>query len=301
MFSRASSRPWTRSEAQKKVTSANGANSGTVGKNLDYLVIGDEGSPMYGMGRKGSKQVKAESLNESDAKIRIISETAFLQMLTGTQREFSEDAVNAGCEILWSMLKDNKEGTPLAKFAIKYFRHHHPEICLVETDRPVDPGAEIPDKFLTYEHIEELLSDEKKSLREMGLEFCRYEFARMSPSLGQLVELCQLPYPAVRKFCAQSLTSESTPQNRRWRLDPESFTADDVYLFCQSRERETRAIGMKLIDLHPRLREPDKLFALTESPDRTVRAFVIRSFWSLYHDRGTKEGWQPNEGSALGI
>ena len=87
----------TRAEAQKKVTAANGKNSGTVGKSLGFLVIGDEGSPMYGMGRKGGKQVKAESLNEGGASIRIISETAFLQMLTGTQREFSEDSILDGC------------------------------------------------------------------------------------------------------------------------------------------------------------------------------------------------------------
>ena len=52
---------------------------------------------------------------------------------------------------------------------------------------------------------------------------------------------------------------------------------------------------MKLIDLYPRMREPDQLFALTESPDRNVRAFVIRSFWSLYRDRGGKQDWRPTD------
>ncbi len=285
----------TRSEAQKKVTEANGKNSKTVGKNLDYLVIGDEGSPMYGMGRKGSKQLKAESLNQSGAEVRIISETAFLQMLSGTQREFSEDAVIAGCENIWSMLLDNKEGSSLSLFAIKYVRHHHPEICLAETDRPVDPGSEFPDEFLNYDRVAQLLSHKQLSLRNLGLELCRYEFARMNPSLEQLVELCQLPYPPVRKFIASALTESPTVENRRWRLDPEGFTAESVYLFCQSRDAETRAIGMKLIDLYPRMREPDQLFALTESPDRNVRAFVIRSFWSLYRDRGGKQDWRPTD------
>ena len=285
----------SRSEAQGKVAAANGKKAGTVNKSLGYLVIGDEGSPMYGMGRKGSKQVKAESLNEDGAAIRVISETAFLQMLSGTIREFSEDAVIGGCETLWAMLQDNKEGTPLSRFAIKYIRNHHPEICLAETDRPVDPGSEIPDEFLTFQAVEPLLGDARKPLRELALELCQFEFARMAPSLDQLVELCQLPYPAVRKFAAESLTVEPTPQNRRWRLDPETFEPEAVYQFCQSRDAETRAIGMKLIDLHPRLREPEKLFALTESPDRNVRAFVIRSFWSLYRDRGVKQKWRPND------
>jgi hypothetical protein len=285
----------TRAEAQGKVAKANGKKASTVNKSLGYLVIGDEGSPMYGMGRKGSKQVKAESLNESGAGIKIISETAFLQMLSGTQREFSSDAVQAGCETLWAMLIDNKEGSPLSRFAIQYVRNHHPEICLALTDRPVDPGAEIPDEFLGFENAEKLLTDDRKTLRDLGLELCSYEFVRMAPSLQQLVELCQHPFPAVRKFVAESLTAEPTPQNRRWRLPTDNFEADAVYQFCQSRDPETRAIGMKLIDQHPKLREPEQLFALTESPDRNVRAFVIRTFWSLYRERGVKEDWQPTE------
>ena len=52
----------TRGEAEAKVTAANGKNSGSVNAKLDYLVIGDEGSPLYGNGRKGSKQVSAEKL-----------------------------------------------------------------------------------------------------------------------------------------------------------------------------------------------------------------------------------------------
>ena len=77
----------SRSEAKGKVTAAGGANSSSVNKKLDYLVIGDEGSPLYGQGRKGSKQTKAEQLNEEGAGIHIISETAFLQMLAGQQRD----------------------------------------------------------------------------------------------------------------------------------------------------------------------------------------------------------------------
>ncbi len=283
----------TRAEAKAKVAAANGKSSSGVNKSLDYLVIGDEGSPLYGQGRKGSKQTSAESLNEGGAGIRVISETAFMQMLTGTKREFSDDAVESGCEQLWSMLIDNKEHSPLANFAQRYFRHHHPEICLQETDRPVDPGAEIPDSFLTFDRVELLLTDKRLLLRELGLEYCKYEFARWSPPLERLVDLCQTPYPAVRKFVSESLLADESPQSRRWRLDPKNFDAESVYLFCQSRDSETRAIGMKLIERYPRMRDPDKLFMLTESPDRNVRAFVIRSFWSLYRDRGVKVDWKP--------
>jgi hypothetical protein len=283
----------TRSEAQKKVLGGNGKNSKTVGKTLNYLVIGDEGSPMYGMGRKGSKQVKAESLNKGGAQIKIISETAFLQMLTGAKREFSADALNEGCAALWKMMLENKEGSPISRFAIKYIRHHHPEICLADTDRPVDPGAEIPDEFLSFENVAPLLSDKRQSLRELGLELCRFEFARMAPSLSKLLPLTQVPFQEVCQFVAESITSSPIPQNARWRLNPDTFTAEEVYQFCQSYNPESRNLGMKLIEAHPRMRDPEKLFALSESPDRNVRAFVIRSFWSLYRNRGIKDDWVP--------
>jgi hypothetical protein len=51
---------------------------------------------------------------------------------------------------------------------------------------------------------------------------------------------------------------------------------------------------MKLIARSPRLRVPEELFRLTESPDRQVRAFVIRALWSLYRDRGITEDWKPS-------
>ena len=284
----------TRDEAKKKVNAANGTNSGTVGKSLGYLVIGDEGSPMYGQGRKGSKQVKAESLVETGATIKIISETAFLQMLTGTQREFSEDVVLSGCETLWAMLTESpKERSPLAKFALRYLREHHPEICLEETDRPVDPGSEVPESFLTFDRIKSLLLSKRLSLRTFGLELSKWEFARWSPGLDKLIELCESPHQQVREFVTNAILADDLPQNRRVRLDPVSFTADSVFELCQSRDQQVRSLGMQLIALYPRLRKPDQLFKLTESPDRAVRAFVIRAFWSIYRDRGTTDNWKP--------
>src|SRR5262249_14863843 len=82
-----------------KVKQAGGVASSSVTKKLHYLVVGDEGSPLFGQGKKGDKQVKAEELNASGvANIRIISETAFLQMLEGGKRQYSEDAALAGAE-----------------------------------------------------------------------------------------------------------------------------------------------------------------------------------------------------------
>ena len=284
----------TRAEAKKKVTAAGGANASGVAKSLDYLVIGDEGSPLYGQGRKGSKQLKAESLREEGAELKIISETAFLQMLSGEQREVSDDAMKAGCDRLWAMMTEaEREDDPLADFARQYFRRHHAEICLRETDRPVDPGAEIPDSWLTFAQVKPLFSDSRKTLRDFALEMASWEFARWNPPVEEIIDLCETPYPEVREFVARALTAEAIPEHKRYRIEPEVLTPDAVYSFCESNDPGTRALGMLLLDRHPRLRLPEELFRLTESPDRNVRAFALRAFWSLYRDRGTTPGWAP--------
>ena len=284
----------TRSEATNKVTAAGGANSSGVTKKLDYLVIGDEGSSLYGEGRKGSKQVKAEKLVEAGAEMKIISETAFLQMLSGEQREFSENTIEEGCDRLWEMLtQPGKDDAPLAKFAYKYVRAHHPEICLAETDRPVDPGAEIPPSYLDYARVKSLFFDKRKPLRDLALELASWEFARWAPAINELVELSCSTYPEVQAFVVKAMTADESAEHKRYRVAPEVLTADAVYSFCESADAQARKLGMQLIAQNPRLQLPEELFRLTESPDRQIRAFVIKQFWDWYRDRGITTQWQP--------
>ncbi|MDE1462427.1 BRCT domain-containing protein [Spartinivicinus poritis] len=284
----------TRSEAKNKVTTAGGSNASGVTKKLKWLVIGDEGSPLYGEGRKGSKQVKAESLIEEGAELKIISETAFLQMLADEQREFSDDAIEAGCNRLWEMITTpGKEDAPLTLFALSYIRHHHPDICLKETDRPVDPGAEIPADFLSFERVQPLFNDNRVNIRAFALELAHWEFARWQPPIENIVALCESPYKPVRGFIAKALTADATPEHKRYRLDPDILTPDAVYSFCEAADQSARKLGMVLIEKHPRLQLPQELFRLTESPDRSVRGFVIQRFWHWYRDRGITQGWKP--------
>jgi len=70
----------TRAEATAKVEALGGVAKGAVTKTLDYLVIGDDGSPLYGGGKKGSKQVAAEKLIAAGAPTRIISEADFKRL-----------------------------------------------------------------------------------------------------------------------------------------------------------------------------------------------------------------------------
>lgn len=285
----------TRAEAEKKVTAANGVNYDAVSSKLHYLVIGDEGSPLYGAGKKGTKQLKAEQINAGGGgNVKIISETAFLKMLAGEQQEASSDATRAGLERLWQMATaPGAADAPVAAFARKYIKRHHPDIALAETDRPVDPGAEVPPSFLTFDRVKPLFAETRKPLRQFALELARWEFARWAPPAEEIVGLSELPFEDVRQFVASALLADDSPEHRRYRIDPATLTPAAVYGFVESAEEKTRELGMELIRRQPRLQVPEELFRLTESPDRRVRAFVIQSLGALYRDRGITEDWKP--------
>src|SRR5205085_1652742 len=102
-----------------------------------------------------------------------------------------------------------------------------------------------------------------------------------------------IPFMDVRRFVAKSLLAEDTPPNRPFRIDPATLEPSAAYRFCESNDEETRALGMELINRLPKLRVPEELFRLAESPDRKVRAFVIRALWAVYRDRGITPDWKP--------
>ena len=208
--------------------------------------------------------------------------------------EASSDAALAGCERLWAMATGKgKEDDPIRKFAVAYLRRRHPDICLAETDRPVDPGEEIPAAFLTYERIKPVFTDDRRLLRELALEYAQWEFARWNPSPEDLIALCEAPDPRIRQFVARALFADDTRQNSRFRLDANRFSAASVYAFCESADDGTRELGMLLIRSYPQFQVPEALFRLTESPDRRMRAFVIRIICSLYRQTGITSHWQP--------
>jgi hypothetical protein len=284
----------TRDEAKKRVKDAKGVAAGSVTAKLHYLVVGDDGSPLYGQGAKGTKQLEAEALNEKGANIRIISETMFHQMLAGQQANVTADATAAGCERLWQLVvAPGPADAPVGKFAREYVRRHHPDLGQKLADKPVDPGAEIPPAFLSLDRVFPLFSETRKPLRDFALELASYEFVRWNPGVDHLVAMSEIPFMDVRRFVAKSLLADDTPPNRAFRLDPAKLEAAAVYRFCESNDEETRALGMELIRRQPRLRVPEELFRLAESPDRKVRAFVVRALWTVYRDRGLTADWKP--------
>lgn len=71
----------TREQARLVVKSLGGTCPSGVSENLDYLVLGDENSPLYGLGDKKPKQLKAEALIDAGAPIAIITEEEFISMV----------------------------------------------------------------------------------------------------------------------------------------------------------------------------------------------------------------------------
>ncbi len=69
-----------RAEAKARLEELGGVAAKSVNKDLDYLVVGDKGSPLYGDGKRGTKLVAADKLVADGASLRIISESDFLKM-----------------------------------------------------------------------------------------------------------------------------------------------------------------------------------------------------------------------------
>ena len=283
----------TRDQAEAMVTAANGKNSGAVNAKLDFLVIGDDGSPLYGNGRKGSKQVKAESLVAQGAAIKIISETAFLQMLAGQSRAASTDQTVAGCEVLWQMITAQPQ-SPSSRLAIQYIRHHHAELCLSLTDRPVDPDAVIPKDFLIFERVAPLLAHIYSEIRQFALELARFELKRWQPTTAQLLSLAESKHAEVQQFVHAAIFDEPAAANQAYHLDGSSLEAELVYRLCDSKQRFARQLGMQLISGFAVFQAPDVLFQLTESHDRELRYTVLRILWRLYRHYSTTATWQPS-------
>jgi NAD-dependent DNA ligase len=72
----------TRENARETVLNQGGSVPSSVTKGLDYLVVGNIGSPLInnGDGKKGRKFLKAQELNQRGANIQIITEGSFIDM-----------------------------------------------------------------------------------------------------------------------------------------------------------------------------------------------------------------------------
>ncbi len=282
----------TRGAAEKLVTAANGEISKAVTAKLTYLIIGDDGSPLYGNGRKGSKQLKAEDLIASGAALKIISETAFLQMLSGQARKVSSDDTQAGAKALWHMATDDPSA-PISELAISYLTHHHEQICMALTDRPVDPDAIIPSEFFSAERVIPLLASSNNQLREFGLLLSEYELANWQPTPALWLTMAESEHPDVTQLLKRSLLDKPSVANRRYHVRAEQLSAAMLTAFIGSKKRVARQIGITLLQRYSKFQNVQALYILSQSTDREVRYAAVTMLWQHYKARHISPNWQP--------
>jgi hypothetical protein len=196
-----------------------------------------------------------------------------------------------GCEVLWQYTTGIGVKRPLARFALRYLRHHHNAIYLKVMDRPVDAGAEIPADFLTFARIEPLFYEKRQTLRKYALELAHFEFRRWQPNTEALVRLCQSQYVDVKEFVANALLVEDKPEHSGYRLGADQLALATVYHFCESDDLLTRRLGMQLIEKNLRLQQADALFRLTESAYRPVRIFAAKQLWHIQQQQTIPSHW----------
>ncbi|AUI86701.1 hypothetical protein BS333_10040 [Vibrio azureus] len=283
----------TRSEAHDKVQKAQGCVAKSVTKTLSFLVIGDKGSPLYGEGKKGSKQLKAEQLSANGASVQIISEAAFLLMLSGKASvETADDKkVEAGCLHLWDMLC-NSQSEHLRRVLSSYVQHHHPVLRLQSKDFKATTGGGLPESFFTFERIRPLVQHKEADLRLLGSALSHCHLHAWTESIPDFLDFCDHRDPHIARIFTQAFTCELTPETKGIYLNPESIRVEDVLYLCDHRSKALRNIGIYLLKKHPHLQQTQSLVSLIESEDHQVRTAII-------HCMINDSSYQPSSNTAV--
>lgn len=213
-------------------------------------------------------------------------------MLTGQSRAVSEDDTMAGAEVLWSMAIDNPTA-PISELAISYLSHHHEQICMALTDRPVDPDAIIPASFFSAERVIPLLQNSQQALRNFGLLLTKYELAKWSPAPAQWLIMAESPYLEVTQLLQQALLSAPSTSNRNYHVPVEQLNETMLNAFIGSKKRLARQLGMTLLQRHRQFQNPQALYILSQSADREVRYAAVTMLWQHYKTRHVSPYWQP--------
>ena len=205
-----------------------------------------------------------------------------------------------GMTFLWELAAGpESDDGPRSLFARQYFLMHHQVIGLRLMERPLEEEERISSEFLSLERLEPALVDRRHTVRHFALTLARQEFARWAPSLEKLLALSESRRSDLRELIAEALLTEPNEENEGLLLSEASLSLEGVFAFCNSSDQGTRAIGLALIEKYPQFAVPHRLIGLSDSPDRRVRAFVIRTLWSLYRHRGITAQWKPPQGNEL--
>ncbi|TNE49953.1 MAG: hypothetical protein EP343_10320 [Deltaproteobacteria bacterium] len=288
----------TRSDAQARLKEVGGKAAKSVTKDLDFLVVGDDGSPLFTGGKKGSKLTKAEKLQAEGAALEIISETAWLGMMaegSAATVEVDTNAVHSGYRRLLRWAKDGEQAQQVQSFAISYLRHRHPLLGSQLTGRPLKGHAIIPrDLFLANDFLP-LLADESADLQKLAVSIARFELRRWQVPPSQIFALCESPFRQVRAFAIEALMGPEEGETAEpYHFRPEELDPNLVFALCESRRKAVRYAGVSLLQKHYDLLDGDKqVLRLAESPDRDVRTRAIQILWQRYRRPSISAAWQP--------
>jgi hypothetical protein len=290
-------RSLTRSEAQAKVEKIGGVTAKSVTKSLDYLVIGDEGSPLYAEGKKGSKQLKAEELQKSGSELQIISETDWLRMISeGSAARAGVDmsAVSAGFEYLYRLVNED-ESENVRQFAANYLQARHPVLGPQQTGRPLEGEQVMPRDLYSAQRFLPLLADERVEHQKLGVAIARSELRRWSVTAVQIFALCDAPQRIVRDFALEALLGPKEGEAAEpFHFRAEELESDLVFALCESRLRQVRNVGIVLLRRHYDLLEGDRqILRLAESSDRDIRVQAVQILWMRYRRPSISAKWQP--------
>ena len=291
----------TRSDAQKKVKDIDGIIAKSVTKKLDFLVVGDDGSPLFTGGKKGSKLVKAEKLQADGLPIEIISETDWLRMLSeggAAKEELDLPAVESGFKRLFSFATEEDTSQNLQKFAQRYLKARHPILGPANTKKPLEGKQVIPRPMFAADLFLPLFEDNRAPIQKLAIEIARYELRRWEVPSSELFNWCQSGYKGIRRFAIEALT-EGDPKKKTktdFHYMPEELDPQLVFALCENRHNEVRLAGLALIQKHYELLKGDQyILHLAESADRDVRTQAVRFLWMRYRQNTIPDNWQPQK------
>lgn len=124
---------------------------------------------------------------------------------------------------------------PISELAISYLSHHHEQICMALTDRPVDPDAIIPALFFSAERVIPLLKSSQQALRNFGLLLTQYELAKWSPTPALWLIMAESPYFEVTQLLQQALLAAPSVSNRAYHVPVEQFNESMLNAFIGSK------------------------------------------------------------------
>lgn len=294
----------SRTEAVAKVSELDGKVAKSVTKKLDYLVVGDDGSPLFSGGKKGSKIVKAEEYQEQGLGIQIISETDWLQMLSqgGASTADTDPRVIAlGFEYLYQLCTQEEQPEAIRIFASQYIQAKHPILGPIQTGHPLEGEHVIPRSMYTAQHFLGRLEDPREEVRQLALRIARYELKNWSVPSQDIFALCESSHEAARSFAIEALMGKPEDHEKDSKEDfyysPQELDSNLVFALTENRRMQVRQAGIVLLSKHYSVLDGDqKILRLAESPDRDIRAQAVRILWQRYRRPATTtRGWTPNK------